>query len=69
MSKKGRKKFLKQWPKLTFEQHRAVIEDMAAHADEYAGIPLPFNNLEIIVHPSYKFASVFKKKQPKDDSG
>lgn len=53
---------------LTPDQWRDGFKRLAAHADEYAGIPATFNNAQVVIHPSYSFAKVFNaKSQPKSE--
>jgi hypothetical protein len=48
---------------LSFEQTRDVLTAMADYADEYAGLPCGIEGENLIVHPKYRFAEVFKRKK------
>lgn len=55
-------------PELTFEQGRAVIHQMAEHVNEYAGMPIPIDDEELTIHPSYRFAPAYEAlRQCKED--
>jgi hypothetical protein len=43
-------------------QFQEAFRKLANAADEYAGLPMPVDGEELIVHPSYRFASVVNKK-------
>lgn len=51
-----------------FAPIRNKVRAMAAHIDEYAGVPLPLDGEELVVEPSYKFAPAFapKPEKPRD---
>lgn len=49
-----------------FAPVRNQIRLMAAHSGEYAGVPLPIDGEELVVEPTYRFASVFNKPKTKN---
>jgi len=50
-----------------FAPVRNKIRDLSALGNEYAGVPMPIDGEELIVEPSYRFASVFNKPAPEDN--
>ncbi len=47
-----------------FRRARQFLDRCAEHGDEYAGLPMPFDGESLVVHPKYKWASIFEKKGP-----
>lgn len=47
-------------PELSFEGGRHIVNLIAEKANEYAGIPIPVDGEELIIHPSYRFADICK---------
>ncbi len=45
---------------IEFEDGRAIINRIADVADEYAGMPMPIDDEELVIHPSYRFAEIYK---------
>lgn len=54
-------------PELTWEQARAYLNHMGEHVGEWAGIPMPMQDTEMVIHPRYPFAKIFIKEHPKDE--
>jgi hypothetical protein len=50
-----------------FAPVRNQIRELSALGNEYAGVPMPIDGEELIVEPSYRFASVFNKPAPEDN--
>lgn len=48
-----------------FAPARARVQALARHAGEWAGVPLPVEGEELIVHSSYPFAPAFNKPAQK----
>lgn len=46
---------------------QALLRNIAEHADEYAGIPMPMDGENLIIHPRYRFASILNKKLETED--
>lgn len=58
-----KKRAIDRFKGMSCKEYRPVLRNMAVFADEYAGIPMPLEGEELIIHPSYKYADVFKKKR------
>jgi hypothetical protein len=48
---------------------RRMLNMLADEVGEYAGLPIPVEGIELVIHPSYRFADIFKKfsAQPSTD--
>src|SRR3990167_3717842 len=53
-----------------FAQMRNALQVLAEHAEEYAGLPIGIEGEQLVIEPSYRWASVFAPKpEPEDTSG
>lgn len=52
---------------ISFDECRTMINKIATHGNEYAGMPMPIDDEQLIIHPSYRFANLYKT-EPKVES-
>lgn len=48
----------------SFRAARAFLDECAEKGEEYAGLPMPFDGESLVVHPKYKWAHIFERKEP-----
>lgn len=51
----------------TMAATRYMLREMAGAKDEWAGIPLPIDGVNLIVEPSYRFADIMNARPDSDD--
>lgn len=50
-----------------FTQQRNRLRKIAHHAGEWAGIPISIEGEELVIHPSYRWASIINKPDTRDE--